>query len=83
MWSKDRSSDELTGDGTKIGGWPYCIQSQVRWRTGGCLIEDCQFVLQLGSEPKAGLSWRYEGLGYVARQPNRGADGWHLTWQSL
>jgi hypothetical protein len=82
-WVKDRNATELTFDGTKIGGWPYCIQSEVQWRTNDRLVEDCQYVLQLGSEPKAGLSWRYEGLGYVARQPHRGADGWHLTWQSL
>jgi Domain of unknown function (DUF1963) len=82
-WVKDRSATELTFDGTKIGGWPYCIQSEVQWRTGGRPVEDCQYVLQLGSEHKAGLSWRYEGLGYVARQLGRGADGWHLAWQSL
>jgi hypothetical protein len=82
-WVKDRSATEPTFDGTKIGGWPYCIQSEVQWRTGGRPVEDGQYVLQLGSEHKAGLSWRYQGLGYVARQPGRGADGWHLTWQSL
>jgi hypothetical protein len=82
-WAGHRPTHERTFDGTKIGGWPYCIQSQVQWRTGGRLVEDGQYVLQLGSEHKAGLSWRYQGLGYVARQPGRGADGWHLTWQSL
>jgi hypothetical protein len=82
-WAEDRASTELTFDGTKIGGWPYCIQSEVSWHTGGRQVEDCQYVLQLGSEHKAGLSWGYAGLGYVARQPGLGADGWHLTWQSL
>jgi Domain of unknown function (DUF1963) len=83
VWSQDRGPTELTSDGTKIGGWPYCVQSDVRWWTGRRPVEDCQYVLQLGSEHKAGLSWRYEGLGYLARQPGRDADGWHLTWQSL
>jgi hypothetical protein len=78
-WAEDRLPHERTFDGTKIGGWPYCIQSQVQWRTGGRPVEDGQCVLQLGSEHKAGLSWRYAGLGYVAPQPGRGADGWHLT----
>jgi hypothetical protein len=82
-WAGDRPTHERTCDGTKIGGWPYCIQSEVRWRTGGRPVEDGQYVLQLGSEHKAGLSWRFAGLGYVARQPGRGPDGWHLTWQSL
>jgi hypothetical protein len=82
-WVKDRGATERTCDGTKIGGWPYCIQSQVQWRTGGRLVGDCQYVLQLGSEHKAGLSWGSKGLGYLARQPGQGADGWHLTWQSL
>jgi hypothetical protein len=82
-WVKDWGAAELPFDGTKIGGWPYCIQSGVQWRTGGQLVEDGQYVLQLGSEHKTGLSWRYEGLGYVARQLGCGAGGWHLTWQSL
>jgi hypothetical protein len=82
-WVKDWGAAELPFDGTKIGGWPYCIQSGVQWRTGGRLVEDGQYVLQLGSEHKTGLSWRYEGLGYVARQLGCGAGGWHLTWQSL
>jgi hypothetical protein len=82
-WVKDWGAAELPFDGTKIGGWPYYIQSGVQWRTGGRLVEDGQYVLQLGSEHKAGLSWRYEGLGHVARQLGCGAGGWHLTWQSL
>jgi hypothetical protein len=82
-WATDRDPTELTFDGTKVGGWPYCLQSEVCWHTGGRLVEDCQYVLQLGSEHKAGLSWGYAGLGYVARQPGLGADGWHLAWQSL
>jgi hypothetical protein len=82
-WAEDRDSAALTFDGTKIGGWPYCIQSEVQWQTGGRLVKDCQYVLQFGSEYKAGLSWGHAGLGYIARQPGRGSDGWHLTWQSL
>jgi hypothetical protein len=82
-WVKDWGAAELPFDGTKIGGWPYCIQSGVQWRTGGRLVEDGQYVLQLGSEHKTGLSWRYEGLGYAARQLGCAAGGWHLTWQSL
>ncbi|HEX8857672.1 MAG TPA: hypothetical protein VGC06_01025 [Actinomycetes bacterium] len=82
-WAKGRDPTELTVDGTKIGGWPYCLQGEVRWHAGGRLVEDCEYVLQLGSEPKAGLSWGYAGLGYIARQPHHGSDGWHLTWQSL
>lgn len=82
-WAEGRDPTELTFDGTKIGGWPYCIQSQVRWHTGGRLVEDCQYVVQLGSQHKVGLSWGYGGLGYIARQPDRGSNGWHLTWQFL
>jgi Domain of unknown function (DUF1963) len=82
-WAQERNATEVTADGTKIGGWPCCIQGQVQWWTGGRLVQDCQYVLQLGSEHKSGLSWGYAGLGFVARQPDRGADGWHLTWQSL
>jgi hypothetical protein len=81
-WAEDRDP-ALTFDGTKIGGWPFCIQCEVHWQTGGRLVKDCQYVLQLGSEHKAGLSWGHAGLGYIARQPGRGSDGWHLTWQSL
>jgi hypothetical protein len=82
-WAQGRASTALTFDGTKVGGWPYCLQGEVRWRAGERLFEDCQYVLQIGSEEKAGLSWGYGGIGYVARQPGRAADGWHLTWQSL
>lgn len=82
-WAEDHDPAALTFDATKIGGWPYAIQGEVRWHTGSQPVEDCQYVLQLGSEPKAGLSWGHVGLGYIARQPDRGTDGWHLTWQSL
>lgn len=82
-WAESRDPAALTFDGTKVGGWPYCIQGEVRWHTGGRLVEDCQYLVQLGSEQKAGLSWGHAGLGYLARQPGRGSDGWHLTWQSL
>jgi hypothetical protein len=82
-WAEDHADTQQTFDGTKIGGWPYCLQHEVRWHSGGRPVDDWQYVLQVGSEPKAGLSWGHAGLGYIARQPGHRADGWHLTWQSL
>jgi hypothetical protein len=72
---------ELTSPGTKVGGWPYYIQSSVEWRTGRGPVADGHYVLQVGTEEKAGWSWGHAGIGYIARQPGQGAERWHLTWQ--
>lgn len=44
---------------------------------------NCEFVLQIGTEEKAGLAWGDDGIAYIARRPGGGRDAWYLTWQSL
>lgn len=66
-------------DGTKVGGWPSCIQSEPWWdyRTGG---REFEFAFQIDSLPKLGWMWGDSGTGYFARsreQPNV----WAFDWQ--
>ena len=68
-----------TLDGTKLGGWPSCIQSEPWWdyHEEG---EEFEFALQVDSEEKSHWSWGDGGAAYFARSkvdPNR----WAFDWQ--
>ncbi len=57
--------------GTKIGGWPCCIQGEPWWdyRKEG---REFEFALQIDSEEKAKCYWGDSGSVYIARhQTNR------------
>jgi hypothetical protein len=82
-WSDDRDPTVLTSDRTKVGGWPSCLQGDVGWYLDEQLVKHAEFVMQIASEEKAGLSWGDDGIAYVARRPGGGRDDWYLAWQSL
>jgi hypothetical protein len=67
--------------GLKVGGWPYCIQSEVEWIDDGDVIPDVEFVLQVDSDDKVGFVVADSGIFYVGRR--RGAGTWHATWQCM
>lgn len=70
-----------TLDGTKLGGWPHCIQSEPWWehRREGAGF---RFVLQVDSEEKCGWQWGDQGAAYFARN-ERDLDCWAFDWQCL
>jgi hypothetical protein len=67
--------------GLKIGGWPYCVQSEVDWHEHGDPLSGVEFVLQVDSDPKVDFVVVDSGVFYVGRRPTTGT--WHATWQSL
>ena len=65
--------------GTKLGGWPSCIQGAPWWdyRAEGAEFD---YALQVDSEEKSGWAWGDGGAAYFARSkidPNR----WAFDWQ--
>jgi Domain of unknown function (DUF1963) len=67
--------------GLKVGGWPYCVQSEVDWYEDGELLSDVEFVLQVDSNDKVGFVVADSGVFYVGRRPKVGT--WHAASQSL
>ena len=68
-----------TIDGTKLGGWPGCIQSEPWWDYDAAGAE-FEYALQVDSEEKARWMWGDSGAAYFARSksdPTR----WALDWQ--
>jgi len=65
-------------EGLKLGGWPFCIQSEVHW--GG--LDGVEFAVQIDGEP-FGLAVGYGGLLYIGRRRVGGEDTWHADWQSM
>ena len=68
-----------TLEGTKLGGWPLCIQSEPWWdhHASG---REFEYALQVDSEEKAHWMWGDRGAAYFARSkadPNR----WAFDWQ--
>ena len=68
-----------TLDGTKLGGWPRCIQSEPWWDYRG-RGTDVRYVLQIDTEEKANWFWGDAGCGYLARSPSR-PSVWALDFQ--
>ncbi|MDM7982852.1 MAG: lipid-A-disaccharide synthase [Maricaulis sp.] len=68
-----------TREGVKLGGWPYCVQSEPFWKREH-LDKRFEHVLQIDSEEKSGWMWGDMGCASLARsstQPNY----WALDWQ--
>ncbi|MFH1377542.1 MAG: DUF1963 domain-containing protein [Planctomycetota bacterium] len=55
-----------TAQGTKIGGWPYLIQSENIWNEKKYPSKP-DYVFQIDSDEKANWNWVDRGLGYFAR----------------
>lgn len=68
-------------DGTKIGGWPATIQSEIFWAPYNRHAANPEYVLQVASEAKAHWSWGDAGIGYVGRGTGIARDQWTLSWQ--
>ena len=70
-----------TVNGTKLGGWPSCIQSEPWWdyRNEG---KEFEYALQVDSEEKAGWMWGDAGAAYFARS-KRDPNLWAFDWQCM
>jgi uncharacterized protein YwqG len=71
-------------EGTKIGGWPFTIQSEIQWAPHDNHPAKPEFVFQIDSEAETGWEWGHQGIGYFGRgtAPDR-QDEWVLAWQCL
>jgi uncharacterized protein YwqG len=58
-------------DGTKIGGWPSLIQTELSYPSKA-------FVFQIASEPEADWMWGDAGIGYFGLSEK---GHWMLEWQ--
>lgn len=66
--------------GLKVGGWPFCIQSEVAWHDErGGELPDVDFVFQVDSDDKVGFVVVDSGVFYVGRRRSTGE--WAATWQ--
>jgi hypothetical protein len=82
-WRQHSADDERYQPhmGLKVGGWPFCIQSEVDWYDDGNVIPDVDFVLQVDSDDKVGFVVADSGTFYIGRQ--RQWRTWHATWQCM
>lgn len=70
-----------TQQGTKIGGWPDTIQSEIYWAPFNRHPANPEYVFQIDSEEKARWAWGDGGVGYFGRGTGEARDQWTLAWQ--
>lgn len=68
-------------DGSKVGGWPSLIQSEIYWGPWNKHPANPVYVFQIASEEKAHWAWGDEGVGYFGRGRGGASDQWALAWQ--
>ena len=79
---EDQYSELLeTQQGTKIGGWPFTVQSQIYWAPGNQHPASPEYVLQIDNEGEARWSWGDVGFGYIGRGTGAARNVWTLEWQ--
>jgi hypothetical protein len=84
LWRKHTYEDEERYGahmGLKVGGWPYCVQSEVDWHERDERVPDVEFVMQVDPDDKVGFVVVDSGVFYIGHRPS--TDTWHATWQSL
>jgi hypothetical protein len=69
--------------GSKLGGWPSLIQSEIFWAPGNEHPASPAYVFQIDSEEKAGWAWGDAGAGYFGRGTGAHRDVWTLSWQCM
>jgi len=70
-----------TQDGTKLGGWPRLIQSEIFWAPLNQHPANPEYVFQIDCEEKAQWSWGDGGVGHFGRGTGEARDVWTLEWQ--
>ena len=68
-------------DGSKVGGWPTLIQSEIYWAPWNKHPANPEYVFQIDSEERARWEWGDAGVGYFGRGVGGAGDKWALAWQ--
>ena len=68
-------------DGSKVGGWPTLIQSEIYWAPWNKHPANPAYVFQIDSEEKAHWAWGHAGVGYFGRGTGSATDQWAFEWQ--
>jgi hypothetical protein len=69
--------------GTKVGGWPTNIQSEIFWAPMNQHPANPEYIFQIDSEPKANWQWGDGGVGYFGRGTGNARDVWTMAWQCM
>lgn len=72
-----------TSDGTKLGGWPQLIQSEISWFPGNKHPANPEYAIQIDSSEKCGWQWGDAGVGYFGRGTGEHRDIWAMEWQCM
>ena len=70
-----------THDGTKVGGWPFTVQSEIYWAPNNEHPHKPEYVFQIDSDYKRGWAWGDSGLAYFGRGTGKHRDKWATEWQ--
>lgn len=68
-------------EGTKIGGWPSTIQSEIFWAPDNAHPANPEYVFQINSEAKGHWMWGDGGCGYFGRGTGEHRHIWTIEWQ--
>lgn len=68
-------------DGSKVGGWPTLVQSEIYWAPWNLHPANPRYVLQIDTEKKANWMWGNCGVGYFGRGTEDHRDNWTMSWQ--
>ena len=81
----DEAFDELVSGptgGCKVGGWPTLIQSEIYWAPWNRHPAKPEYVLQIDSDEKTGITWGDASALYVGRG-TADPSAWALEWQCM
>ena len=68
--------------GTKVGGWPSNIQSEIWWAPWNKHPYNPEYVFQIDSdEENVNWMWGDAGVGYSGRGTGEHRDRWAMSWQ--
>lgn len=68
-------------DGTKLGGWPYLVQSEIFWAPHNKHPANPEYAFQVDSEEKVGWVWGDAGVAYFGRGTGAHRNRWAMSWQ--
>ena len=67
--------------GTKVGGWPHCVQSEIYWGPLKQHPWNPEYVFQIDSDCDRGWMWGDTGVAYFGRGTGAHRDKWEMEWQ--
>jgi hypothetical protein len=78
----DAWSDAISAaQGSKLGGWPSLIQSEIYWAPWNQHPAEPEFVFQLDMMPEANFFMPDDGTCYFGRGTGDARDVWTFEWQ--